>query len=60
MSKNLPQGEFFLIPSGRHGRRPLEAQGGVSTSAEVDLRNFFKKKFLKNFQKTFPLLLSLI
>ena len=25
----------------------------VSTSAEVDLRNFFEKKFLKNFQKTF-------
>ena len=38
------------------GRRHSEARGEVSTAAAIDLRNFFEKKFLKNFQKTFSFL----
>ena len=32
----------------------------ANMSAERDLRNFFEKKFLKNFPKTFPLLLTFV
>jgi hypothetical protein len=35
------------------GRSHFEAQEEVLSYAELDLRNFFEKKFLKNLQKTF-------
>ena len=55
--KSPARGDF--TPSGMAaGRRHSEAQGSVSPSAEGDLRNFFEKKFLKDLQKTFSLLLS--
>ncbi len=48
-----------LLPSGRQGRRPLEARRVFSRSAGRDLRDFFGKKFLKNLQKTFRCLVYL-
>ena len=59
---SIPRGDARLIPSGRQGRRPLEAHRRVSRSAERDLRNFLKKVpaclQAVNHSKTFPLLLS--
>jgi len=42
-AKISPEGKILLLPNGRQGRRPFEAQGRISRSAERDLRNFLKK-----------------
>ena len=54
MSETLPLWrEGLLIPECRRDVVIPKRIGSVSTAAAVDLRNFFEKKFLKNFQKTF-------
>jgi len=58
-AKIPPKGKILLLPNCRRGVASLKRRG-ISTSAEVDLRNFFEKKFLKNFPKTFPLLLTFV
>jgi len=37
-AKISPEGKILLLPNGRQGRRPFEAQGRISRSAERDLR----------------------
>ena len=55
----LPR-EVGDIPNRLRGAVGSKRIKGVSPSADGDLRNFFEKKFLKDLQKTFSLLLFLV